>query len=126
MTSKVGFLFGSAGSGLGVVLGAYAAHGLEGKLEERLINFFLTGVEYQMYHCLVLLLVAMLMRQWGTSITLGLASFAFILGVLFFSGGIYLFVLTNELWLKPLIPLGGLCFVFGWCLFFYSCFRSID
>ena len=126
MTTKIIFLFASAGAGVAVTLGAFAAHGLAGRVEERLIDNFYIGIEYQMYHCLALMLVAVLMRKWGSNVTLSLASCAFIFGVLLFSGGLYISTLTNMSWIALFIPVGGVCFVAGWCALFYSCYKNID
>ena len=126
MIIKVSFLFAAAGGGLAVLLGAFGAHGLRGRIEERLLDTFQTGVEYQMYHCLALLVVGILMREWGSSLSLDIASCAFMLGILLFSGSIYGLVFTNMKWLGLVTPFGGLCFVVGWCALLYNFLRSVD
>ena len=126
MIIKISFLFAAAAGGLAVVLGAFGAHGLSGRIEERLFETFQTAVEYQMYHCLALMMVAILMREWGRSLALDIASYAFILGVLLFSGSLYGLVLTNMEWLGPVTPVGGLCFIVGWSALVCSGFQIID
>ena len=126
MTIKITFLFAAAAGALAVVLGAFGAHGLRGRIEERLFETFQTAVEYQMYHSLALMMVAILMREWGRSLALDIASYAFILGVLMFSGSLYGLVLTNMEWLGPVTPVGGLCFIVGWSALICSGFQIID
>ena len=100
--------------GLGVALGAFGAHGLRGKVEERLLETFQTAVQYQMIHALALLIVATMMLQSGRNLTLDIAAGAFVVGILLFSGSLYGLVLTDMRWLGPVTPLGGLCFIVGW------------
>ena len=126
MIIKISFLFAAATGALAVVLGAFGAHLLRGRIEERLFETFQTAVEYQMYHCLALMMVAILMRERGRSLALDIASYAFILGVLLFSGSLYGLVLTNMEWIGPVTPVGGLCFIVGWSALVCSGFQIID
>ena len=100
--------------GLGVALGAFGAHGLRGRVEERLLETFQTAVQYQMIHTLALLIVAIMMLQSGRNLTLDIAAGAFVVGIFLFSGSLYGLVLTDMRWLGPVTPLGGLCFIAGW------------
>ena len=126
MIIKISFLFASFGGGLAVLLGAFGAHGMVGRIEENLIDTFQTGVQYQMYHCLALLLVAIMMRQWGRSPILELSCYAFMLGIFLFSGSLYVLALKNIEWVRILPPFGGLFFVVGWCALFFSCYQSSE
>ena len=126
MIIKISFLFAAAAGALAVVLGAFGAHGLRGRIEERLFETFQTAVEYQMYHSLALMMVAILMLEWGRSLALDIASYAVILGVLMFSGSLYGLVLTNMEWLGRVTPAGGLCFIVGWSALVCSGFQIID
>ena len=119
MMTKIVFLFAAAAGGLAVVLGAFGAHGLRGKVEDRLIETFQTAVEYQMFHALALLLIALFMQLWGRSLSLDIAACALMLGVVLFSGSLYGLVLTEMKWLGPVTPVGGLCFIVGWIALFY-------
>lgn len=100
--------------GIGVALGAFGAHGLRSKVEDRLLETFQTAVQYQMIHALALLIVAILMLQSGRNLALDIAAGAFFVGILLFSGSLYGLVLTEMRWLGPVTPLGGLCFIVGW------------
>ncbi len=110
------FVFCSAFFGFtAVALGAFAAHGLKGRLPAESLAVLQTGVNYQMWHALALLAVALLHRQQPGAL-LGTAGWAFILGVLLFSGSLYLMTL-GGLKLGLVTPAGGVCFLIGWaCL----------
>ena len=100
---------------MSVVLGAFAAHGLKSKLSETLLNTFQTGVQYQMYHSLALILLAILYRQVPQSLLFYSAGFMFA-GIILFSGSLYMLALTQIKWFGPITPIGGVCFIVGWAL----------
>lgn len=105
-------------AGTSVAAGAFASHALKERLTERAIDIFETGARYQMYHALALFGVALLLGQSETSQTLLIATgFAFILGVIIFSGSLYWLSFTGLKWLGAITPLGGVAFLIGWgCL----------
>jgi len=112
-----GFLMLAAFFGFtGVALGAFAAHGLKNRLTPEYLAIFHTGVTYQLVHTLALLGVALLATQIpGRLITWAGASFA--IGILMFSGSLYLLTLTGVSKLGIITPFGGLAFLVGWfCL----------
>ncbi|WP_347928239.1 DUF423 domain-containing protein [Pseudomonas helvetica] len=112
-----GFLMLAAFFGFtGVGLGAFAAHGLKDRLSAEYLAIFHTGVTYQLVHTLALLGVALLAVQIpGRLITWAGVSFA--LGILLFSGSLYLLTLTGVSKLGIVTPFGGLAFLVGWlCL----------
>ena len=100
---------------LSVMLGAFAAHGLKNRLSEPLLNTFQTGVQYQMYHSLALILLVILYRQVPQSLLLYSAGFMFA-GIILFSGSLYMLALTQIKWFGPVTPIGGVCFIVGWAL----------
>jgi len=101
-------LFGASAVGLG----AYAAHGLKGSLETGLMQVLQTAIQYQFYHALALLAVALLARK-KADIWLVIACMGFVLGVLGFSGSLYL-LLFSSLSAGIITPLGGLAMIVGW------------
>lgn len=112
-----GFLMLAAFFGFtGVALGAFAAHGLKSRLSADYLAIFHTGVTYQLVHTLALLGVALLVTQIpGRLITWAGASFA--IGILLFSGSLYLLTITGISKLGIVTPFGGLAFLVGWvCL----------
>ncbi|MGA6098094.1 DUF423 domain-containing protein [Stutzerimonas marianensis] len=102
----------------GVALGAFAAHGLKSRLAPEMLAVFQTGVEYQMYHALALLAVALLSLHIPGRL-LSAAGGLFTVGILLFSGSLYLLTLTGVGKLGIITPFGGVAFLAGWlCLVF--------
>ena len=112
------WLFLSAGlSGMfSVILGAFGAHGLKSRLSADMINVFQTGVEYQMYHSLVLLIACMLAYQWPETQLLRWSACLFLVGIILFSGSLYLLSVTGLRIFGPITPLGGLVLISAWLL----------
>jgi uncharacterized membrane protein YgdD (TMEM256/DUF423 family) len=109
------FIIVSAIAGaLAVAMGAFAAHGLKSRLDPTSLATLRTAVDYQFYHALALLGVALLMLHWPTNGQLSLAGSLLILGVLLFCGSLYGLALLQWRWLGPVTPFGGLCFIAAW------------
>ena len=110
---------------LAVALGAFAAHGLKGRLDEQALGWVETGVQYQMFHALALLAVAWLAsREAVQGWSLLLAGWGFLAGCVLFSGLLYLMALTGWRGLGAVVPLGGLAFLAGWVGLFVTAFRA--
>ena len=120
---RIFFGLGSILAGIAVGLGAFGAHGLRGILSPEDLVTFETGVRYQMYHALALLGVAWAVTQWETVI-LEWTGWLFVLGILVFSGSLYILVLTGQRWLGAVTPLGGLAFILGWILLASAALRG--
>lgn len=101
-----------------VLLGAFAAHGLKNTLSTDSLAVLQTGVHYQIIHALALLLVAVLQQLHGVRALLFAAVF-FTLGIVLFSGSLYLLVLT-PFNLGLITPVGGIFLVLGWLSLAYS------
>lgn len=100
----------------GVALGAFAAHGLKTRLGADYLAVFQTGVHYQLIHALALFGVALLSLH-APSRMLGAAGGSFALGIVLFSGSLYLLTLTGISKLGIITPIGGTAFLAGWiCL----------
>lgn len=108
---------------VGVALGAFGAHGLRGTLSTQDLATFETGVRYQMYHALALLAVAGAAARWPGG-SASVAGWLFVVGILIFSGSLYVLVLTGQRWLGAVTPLGGLAFLAGWALLAWTAFRG--
>ena len=116
-------LFASILGALAVIFGAFGAHALKNILSEEQLKSFETGVKYQMYHAIVLLLIGFNFNLETTSEKYMV--YSFIVGILLFSFSIYGLVISSAKnkklrFLGPITPLGGLLLVCGWCLLFYS------
>ena len=108
---------------LGVVVGAFGAHGLRPLLSEPMLNVFETGVRYHLFHSMAML---------GTGLSLAyapiryfqIAAWAFFLGIVLFSGSLYVLSISGLRALGIITPLGGLCFIVGWGLLAWGYWKS--
>ncbi len=113
-----------------VILGAFGAHALKERLSMQHLAQWRTGVEYQFYHSLGLLLLAALVDRIGAE-ALKRTFWCFVVGIIFFSGSLYL-LSTRELsglfWIGkavgPITPVGGLLFIAGWIQVMVAAWRS--
>jgi uncharacterized membrane protein YgdD (TMEM256/DUF423 family) len=110
---------------LAVALGAMGAHALKPKITPEQLSSYETAIKYQFYHGLGLLLLVSLSEKLNLKF-LGYAANSFILGILLFSGSIYLLStrsingLGNISFLGPVTPLGGILFMLGWIFLLLS------
>jgi uncharacterized membrane protein YgdD (TMEM256/DUF423 family) len=107
---------------LSVMLGAFAAHGLKNITDEQTISIFNKGVQYQFYHVFALALAAILYKTYPNKL-INTSGLLFILGIVFFSGSLYVYTykiiynLSGLEWIVYLTPIGGVLFIAGWlCL----------
>ncbi|REJ81589.1 MAG: DUF423 domain-containing protein [Bacteroidetes bacterium] len=121
---------GAISGTLSVILGAFGAHALKTKLNPDMLQVFETGVRYQFYHSLAILMTALLVGKLSSSQTMGVGLF-FIAGIILFSGSLYLLscreILNIESWKKvlgPITPLGGILFVAGWLMLAISALKN--
>lgn len=106
----------------GVALGAFAAHGLKNRLTPDYLAVFHTGVLYQLIHALAIFGVALLAMQiQGRLVTY--AGISFTLGIILFSGSLYLMTLTGATKLGIITPFGGLFFLIGWAILGWTAWR---
>jgi len=101
-----------------VALGAFGAHGLKNLIAPEAMQYWHTGVRYQMFHVVGLLACAFFASTGearpGAARWAVLAAVLFILGMVFFSGSLYLLALTQKSWLGRCVPMGGVFFLLGW------------
>ena len=114
---------GAALAGLAVAAGAFGAHALRAQLSPADLATFETAARYQMYHALALVVVGLLDRPRGDRL-LTLAGWAFLTGIILFSGSLYGLTLTGISALGAITPLGGLGFLAGWGLVVWTAFRG--
>lgn len=133
MSPKFCLCIGALVGAVGVSLGALGAHGLKTHLNRSLdtlheqsleyaqtakeidgrLKNWDTAARYQMIHALALLAVG-LIKVRGGGRSLSLAAWAFVAGVVMFSGGLYGYVLTEIKPLVSIVPIGGVMFIAGW------------
>ena len=110
---------GSFFAALAVIFGAFGAHGLKSKVSPEDLIIFETGVRYQMYHALGLVLLGLLGMSTSFSIS-HLPALFFVIGIIIFSGTLYLIPLTGIRWLGAITPIGGIAFIAGWFMLIYN------
>lgn len=121
--NQITLLFASCYGAMAIIFGAFGAHALKKVLNEELLKSFETGVKYQMYHAVLLVLLS-----FQLNFTTKLDSYiiySFIIGIFLFSFSIYGLVLSSAKGKKikllgPITPLGGLFLVLGWFLLIYK------
>jgi uncharacterized membrane protein YgdD (TMEM256/DUF423 family) len=113
---------------IGIILGAFGAHGLKGKISAEKIISFETGVKYQIYHGLAFLLLSLLLPSFDFS--LKYAFYFMLIGVILFSGSIYLLAIQDILKLSigkilgPITPFGGLFLIISWVLLIVNLYKQ--
>ncbi|WNB18628.1 DUF423 domain-containing protein [Marivirga arenosa] len=116
MTSKIIIIIGSISGAISVILGAFGAHALKDSLTASgRLDTYETAVKYQMYHSLALILLGMLMLQFQHKF-LNYASYSFLIGMVIFSGSLYLLCATGITKLGAITPIGGLFLIAAWVL----------
>ena len=100
---------------LGVAIGAFGAHGLQGKLDAYSMDIYQRAVLYHYVHALGLLLIGALAGSNAISPTLARwAGLLLLIGIVFFSGSLYILALTGNRTWGAVTPIGGICFIAGW------------
>lgn len=94
---------------LGVAAGAFGAHALRDHLTPDRMAIYQTGVQYQLVHALALVAISS-----GQGIRLTRIAWLFLLGILIFSGSLYVLAMTGVRWWGAITPLGGIAFLVGW------------
>jgi uncharacterized membrane protein YgdD (TMEM256/DUF423 family) len=123
---SLGALFG----GIAVALGAFGAHGLRKIVSPDVLSVFQTGVQYQMYHTLALLVIAIVYERLPNK-WIKWSGYFFSFGILFFSGSLYLITAVKAeegsipAWIGAITPVGGLLFILGWLSFLTGLFKKI-
>jgi len=109
---------------LAVAMGAFGAHGLKAVLSPEMLAVYKTAVTYQMWHALGLSFIAILRQQNPDNKLLKYAGWLMFLGIMLFSGSLYLLSLSGLKWFGMITPLGGLCFLVAWALVIFFAFKS--
>ena len=112
-------VIGSVFAALSVLMGAFGAHGLKNRLSIEDLAIFETAVRYQMYHALGILLMG-LASFYLTEKLVSTPAYFLILGIIVFSGSLFLLVFTNLRWFGAITPIGGFCLIIGWLLLAYN------
>ncbi|WP_417657671.1 DUF423 domain-containing protein [Pseudidiomarina aestuarii] len=122
---KLFAMLGAVTMALGVILGAFGSHGLKDRLSSDMLAVYQTGVQYQIYHALGLLLVAALMVPYPNATGLRTGGWILLAGIILFSGSLYLLALTGWRFFGPITPVGGVCFIVGWLWIFWAMLKEM-
>lgn len=103
--------------------GAFGAHGLKQIISPEMLSVWQTGVLYHLVHALGLFIVAFLAARYSTRLFISAGRIMFV-GVILFSGSLYLLALTDTRWLGAITPIGGVAFIVAWALVAWAAWRS--
>ncbi|WP_100400451.1 DUF423 domain-containing protein [Bacillus sp. FJAT-44742] len=121
---KVFVVLGAINAALAVGLGAFGAHGLEGRVTDRLMEVYQTGVQYHVMHALGLLAIGLVAAYAGESALLAWAGWVMFAGIVIFSGSLYTMTFTGMSWLGAITPIGGMAFIISWILLVVHVIRA--
>lgn len=116
---KLFLLLGVINGFIAVALGAFGAHGLEGKLSEKALSAWDKAVTYQMFHTMALLVTGILLSR-VESPNISAAGWFFFAGIVLFSGSLYVYAPTGIKTFAMITPVGGLAFLIGWIILGYA------
>jgi uncharacterized membrane protein YgdD (TMEM256/DUF423 family) len=119
---KIWFFLAALFGFLSVALGAFGAHSLKNILDEYGKSVYEKAVLYHMFHSMALFAVAVLQHLFN-GISFSPAGFGFLIGILFFSGSLYVLAITGIKWLGAITPIGGTAFLFGWAWLIFGISR---
>lgn len=122
---KTFIIIGAINAFLAVALGAFGAHGLEGRVEQKYLEIWKTGVTYQMFHATGLLIVGVLLGRLPANALLSWSGWMMLIGIILFSGSLYVMTLTKISILGAITPLGGLAFLAAWILIIVAAMKYL-
>ncbi len=121
---KIFVLLGSLNMLLGVALGAFGAHGLKSRVAPDMLVVWQTGVQYHLAHALGLLLIGILCQMMPDPALVRNAGWAILVGIILFSGSLYVMVLSGVRVLGIITPFGGVAFLIGWLLLIIAAWKQ--
>ncbi|MBV6684530.1 DUF423 domain-containing protein [Rossellomorea sp. RS05] len=113
---KTFIIIGAINAFLSVALGAFGAHALEGKISAKYIETWNTGVQYQMFHAIGILIIGVMLGNLAPSSLLSWSGWLMLIGTILFSGSLYVLSLSGIKVLGAITPLGGVSFLVAWVL----------
>lgn len=122
---KIFIILGAINAFLSVALGAFGAHGLEKVVEPKYMEIWKTGVQYQMFHATGLLVVGVLLGKIPASSLLSWSGWMMLIGIILFSGSLYVLTVTKIGVLGAITPLGGVSFLAAWVLIIIAAVKHL-
>jgi uncharacterized membrane protein YgdD (TMEM256/DUF423 family) len=123
-TAKLFLILGGINAALVVMLGAFGVHGLKAKLTAEMLAVYQTGVHYHLFHALGLLAVGLVATQIADSIYLKWSGWLMVVGIILFSGSLYVLSVSGLRWLGAVTPFGGFSFIVAWVLFVIAILKT--
>ncbi len=122
---KVFLILGALNALLSIALGAFGAHGLEGKLSEHMMDVYRKAVQYHMMHSLGLIFVALLSERLTGTNLVNWAGWVMLAGIIIFSGSLYVLSMTGISALGAITPIGGIAFLISWFLIILAAIKVL-
>ncbi|MDJ0809394.1 MAG: DUF423 domain-containing protein [Desulfobacterales bacterium] len=122
--SRLLIFCGALCAALSVILGAFGAHGLKSRLPPEILATFETGVQYQFYHALGLILIGIVVQFTKASAMVTAAGWLMLAGIVLFSGSLYAICFSGIRSLGMITPVGGMAFIVAWVLLAIGILRS--
>ncbi|KIL49681.1 DUF423 domain-containing protein [Jeotgalibacillus soli] len=122
---KLFIIIGAINAFLSVALGAFGAHALEGRVEPKYLDTWNTAVQYQMFHATGILVIGILMANLPATGLLNWAGWLMLVGIIFFSGSLYILSLTGVSILGAITPIGGVAFLAAWICVIIAAIRVL-
>ncbi|UJF26312.1 DUF423 domain-containing protein [Planococcus sp. 107-1] len=124
---KFFLIAGAVNAMLSVAFGAFGAHLLEGRVADKYLDTWQTAVQYQMFHSIGLIAIAILMSSSliGSLGSLNWAGYLMLAGIIIFSGSLYVLSLTGISILGAITPIGGVAFIAAWILVIVAAAKAL-
>ncbi|ANU27422.1 DUF423 domain-containing protein [Planococcus versutus] len=124
---KFFLIAGAVNALLSVAFGAFGAHLLEGRVADKYLDTWQTAVQYQMFHSIGLIVVAVLMSSslLGSLGSLSWAGYLMLAGIVIFSGSLYVLSLTGIGILGAITPIGGVAFIAAWVMVIIAAAKAL-
>lgn len=124
---KFFLIAGAVNALLSVAFGAFGAHMLEGRVADKYLDTWQTAVQYQMFHSIGLMVVAILMSSSliGSLGSLNWAGYLMLAGIIIFSGSLYVLSLTGISILGAITPIGGVAFIAAWVMVIVAAAKAL-
>jgi uncharacterized membrane protein YgdD (TMEM256/DUF423 family) len=115
--AKIFLILGGLNAALVVLFGAFGAHALKARLSVEMLAAYQTGVHYHLFHALGLLAAGLLATQLPGSVYLKWSGWMMLVGIILFSGSLYILSISGLRWWGMVTPIGGMSFIAAWILF---------
>lgn len=123
-TAKLFLILGGINAALVVLLGAFGAHALKARLSTEMLAVYQTGVHYHLFHALGLIAVGLVATQISDSAYLRWSGWLMLVGIILFSGSLYVLSVSGLRWLGMITPFGGVSFIAAWIVFVIAVAKS--